>query len=152
MWGEGLGTRPGVSVCHSYRISVPAPPHCVYICVVYCVYVSQVMGIHIIILWPHRTKNYEDVLENLQVKITLFTYSTRTYLPLLHMHVRIYYSTLSWSLSRQCFVGVPLLHIVSNTIVLENPTRVSQMTHDEVRVLYNVYGLLSPFIHALIGP
>jgi U3 small nucleolar RNA-associated protein 23 len=28
--------------------------------------------------------------------------------------------------------GVPLLHIVSNTIVLENPTRVSQKAHDEV--------------------
>ena len=31
------------------------------------------------------------------------------------------------------YTGVPLLHIVSNTIVLENPTRVSQKAHNEVR-------------------
>ena len=30
--------------------------------------------------------------------------------------------------------GVPLMHIVSNTMVLENPTRVSQKTHDEVTI------------------
>ena len=33
-------------------------------------------------------------------------------------------------------VGIPLLHIVSNTIVLENPTRVSQRAHDEVKDCY----------------
>ena len=29
-------------------------------------------------------------------------------------------------------VGIPLMHIVSNTIVLESPTRLSQKAHDEV--------------------
>ena len=30
--------------------------------------------------------------------------------------------------------GIPLLHIVSNTVVLENPARISQKAHEEVRL------------------